>query len=127
MVRVGITDYAQKALGDLVYVELPRIGDIIKRSEVVGVVESVKGASDVYAPVSGTVRGINDKAVAKPSLINKSPEADGTQAGRDQYLNYYHILGWLCEIELSDANEYDTLHDEMGYRKHCKGQTDEKE
>lgn len=76
-VRVGITDYAQRALGDLVYVELPKVGTSIKQKEPVGVVESVKGASDVYAPITGTVTQINENATLKPSLINKSPEKDG--------------------------------------------------
>lgn len=76
-VRFGITDYAQKSLGDLVYVELPKIGDKINKTDVVGVVESVKGASDVFAPISGIIVSVNEAAKIKPSLINKHAESDG--------------------------------------------------
>lgn len=76
-VRIGITDYAQKALGDLVYVELPKLESLVKRKDMIGVVESVKGASDVYAPVSGTITNVNELVITKPSLINKSPEEEG--------------------------------------------------
>lgn len=76
-VRVGITEYAQRALGDLVYVELPPVGTSLQRGDPLGIVESVKGASDVYAPVSGVVCALNAAAIAKPSLINKHPEQEG--------------------------------------------------
>ncbi|PJF17584.1 CDP-diacylglycerol--glycerol-3-phosphate 3-phosphatidyltransferase [Paramicrosporidium saccamoebae] len=111
-VRMGITDYAQKALGDLVYVELPKVGTAIKQKEPVGVVESVKGASDVYAPLSGTVTKINETAIAKPSLINKSPEGDGTLTNWRMM-----IVGWLCELEMPSTVEMDALYDKEGYEK----------
>lgn len=76
-VRVGITDYAQRALGDLVYVELSPVGTTLRRGDPLGIVESVKGASDVYAPVSGIVHAYNSAVIAKPSLINKHPEQEG--------------------------------------------------
>lgn len=104
-VRIGITDYAQRALGDLVYVELPKVGMTVKKQDAVGVVESVKGASDVYAPVSGTVAAINELVVKKPSFINKSPEGEG----------------WLCDLELSDSSELEELLDQKGYEGFCQG------
>lgn len=76
--RIGITDYAQNALGDFVYVELPKVGAQVAKKDSIGVVESVKGASDIYAPVSGTITAVNEAAAAKPSLVNKSPEKDGS-------------------------------------------------
>lgn len=104
-VRIGITDYAQKSLGDLVYVELPKIGSSVKTKQMVGVVESVKGASDVYSPVTGKVVAVNENAKSKPSLINKSPEQDG----------------WLCEVEMTSMDELNNLYDGEGYRDFCKG------
>lgn len=80
--RVGITDYAQRALGDLVYVELSPVGTTLRRGDPLGIVESVKGASDVYAPVSGVVHAHNSAVISKPSLINKQPEQEGTHAAK---------------------------------------------
>lgn len=77
MVRMGITDYAQRSLGDLVFVELPKPGTTIGQKQMIGVVESVKGASDIYAPVSGTIKQTNGQVINKPSLINKKAEDDG--------------------------------------------------
>jgi glycine cleavage system H protein len=109
--RVGVTDYGQNALGDLVYVELPKIGTSLKQKEVLGIVESVKGASDVYAPVSGRIVAVNDQATAKPSIVNKSPEHDG----------------WLCEIEsAAESTEHDEhggLYDKKGYDDYCQGKS----
>ena len=105
--RVGITDYGQRALGDLVYVELPKLGATVKQRELLGIVESVKGASDVYAPVTGTVVAVNEGAASRPSVVNKSAEADG----------------WLCEIEADRRDEYESLFDEQAYEAHCQGKS----
>ena len=88
-VEVGISDYAQDALGDVVYVELPEVGDEVTQGEQCCAVESVKAASDIYAPVSGTVTEVNSSLDDEPELINESP-----------YEN-----GWMFRIEVSDADE----------------------
>ena len=98
-VRVGITDYAQEALGDVVYVSLPEVGAAVTRGTAVGEVESTKSVSDIYAPVSGTVTARNDALDATPELINSDPYGDG----------------WLVEIELSDAGEQSELLDAGAY------------
>ena len=73
---VGVTDHAQSALGDIVFVELPKIGRELKQGETFGVVESIKAVSDLYSPATGKVTAINDKVVAEPSLINHDPHGD---------------------------------------------------
>ena len=118
-VRVGITDYAQRSLGDLVYVELPTMGSVLGKGDMMGVVESVKGASDIYAPVSGKITKINDQTSLKPVIINKSAEQDGKH--RTQLFKQINV-GWLCEMELNENNELDALYDEEGYVSFCKGQ-----
>lgn len=109
----GITDYAQKALGDLVYVELQaKKGVHIKAkgkfnffiSDMIGIVESVKGASDVYAPVDGEVVAINEQVLNKPSLINKHPMGDG----------------WLCQVRVKNVAQVEGLLDETGYQQYCR-------
>lgn len=100
---VGITDYAQRALGDLVYVELPKEGAVVARAALIGVVESVKGASDVYAPVSGTVVAVNREVARKPSLINRQPMGDG----------------WLCKMRLQDQDELAQLMTAERYAEFC--------
>eukprot|EP00658_Telonema_sp_P-2_P022700 TRINITY_DN1907_c0_g1_i12.p2 TRINITY_DN1907_c0_g1~~TRINITY_DN1907_c0_g1_i12.p2 ORF type:complete len:142 (-),score=45.54 TRINITY_DN1907_c0_g1_i12:326-751(-) len=100
---VGISDFAQTALGDLVYVELPEVGDEVEAEGPLGVVESVKAASDVYSPVSGTVLEVNEAVVEDPTLINSDPEGDG----------------WWVKLELSDTSEVDALLDDAAYTKHC--------
>lgn len=92
-VTVGISDHAQGLLGDLVYVELPSVGDDVQAGASVAVVESVKAASDVYAPVSGKVVAVNDALADKPETINE--DAYGS--------------GWLFVVELADASELDAL------------------
>lgn len=77
VVKVGITDYAQETLTDVVYVELPAVGKEIKKGEVLGSVESVKSVSEIYSPISGKVREINEKLNDEPELMNKSPYDDG--------------------------------------------------
>ncbi len=96
---VGITDYAQSQLGDVVFVDLPEIGRMLKRGEEAAVVESVKAASEVFAPVTGTVTAVNTGLGATPGLVNEDP------AGR----------GWFLKIELSDPAELDALMTEESY------------
>ena len=97
---VGITAYAQEQLGDLVYVELPAPGSDLKKGAQAAVVESVKAASDVYAPVSGNVTAVNDQLASEPSLVNSDA------MGR----------GWLFKITIADASELDALMDEAAYK-----------
>ena len=92
-VRVGITDYAQAALGDLVFVELPGVDDTTARGDACAVVESVKAASDVYAPVGGTVTAVNTALVDAPELINSDPYGDG----------------WLVQLRPDVPGELETL------------------
>ena len=98
---VGITDHAQRALGDLVFVQLPEVGAALAKGAVAAVVESVKAASDIYAPLTGTVLEANSATVNDPALIN----ADAMGAG------------WLFKIKLNDAGELSGLLDENAYRK----------
>ena len=97
---VGITDYAQAALGDLVFVELPAKGKKVKTGDTFVVVESVKAASEVYAPISGEVIEINDMLSASPELVNSAPY-DG---------------GWICKIRASDSAELAKLLDAAKYQ-----------
>ena len=96
---VGITDHAQEQLGDLVFVELPDIGLTFAKGDDAIVVESVKAASDVYAPVSGEVVEINQSVSDEPNLVNTAAQSEG----------------WLMKIKISDKSELDTLLDEAGY------------
>lgn len=98
-VRVGITDYAQDALGDVVYVQVPVVGAAVKAGDSFGEVESTKSVSDVYAPVSGTVVSVNESLSDAPETLNSDPYGDG----------------WLCEIEVSDPTELDALLDAAAY------------
>lgn len=97
--RIGISDHAQQALGDLVFVELPVVGDEISQGDPCAVVESVKAASDIYAPVSGKVIAINEELEDDPAIINADPYEDG----------------WLFEIELIDTEELEGLKDAEAY------------
>src|SRR6218665_981517 len=90
---VGITDHAQDALGDLVFVELPDVGDTVAAQDEAGVVESVKAASDIYAPVSGEVIAINEALTDSPEIINSDPYHDG----------------WMYKIRMSDVAELEDL------------------
>lgn len=92
-VTVGITDYAQDSLGDVVYVELPQEGSSVTKNEPFGVVESVKAVSDLYSPVSGSVEEVNDAIVDNPEAINEDPYGDA----------------WMIKVELSDEGELDDL------------------
>ena len=97
---VGITDYAQAQLGDVVFVEVPKAGTAVAKGKEAAVVESVKAASDVYAPVSGTVTEGNSAIEDDPSLVNSAPEGNG----------------WFFRLTLSDASELDGLMDQAGYK-----------
>ncbi len=96
---MGISDHAQSALGDVVYVELPKIGTKITEGMPIGLVESVKAVSDIYAPVSGVVKNINQNAISDPGVINKDP----------------YGAGWLLEIELTNSQERGELLDAKAY------------
>ncbi|KAH6917318.1 glycine dehydrogenase [Coprinopsis sp. MPI-PUGE-AT-0042] len=100
---VCITEYAQSSLGDVVFVELPEKGTEVGQGEQIGAVESVKAASDIYAPISGTIEEINASLSGQPNLLNKAPETDG----------------WLCKIKLSDPAEVEKLLNEEEYKAHC--------
>lgn len=98
-VTIGITDHAQSALGDIVFVELPAVGKTLKAGETFGVVESIKAVSDLYAPVSGKVIAVNDGVVSEPSLLNREP----------------HSGAWLVKIELASDAKTDSLLDSEKY------------
>ena len=97
---VGITDYAQAQLGDVVFVEVPTVGTVLAKGREAAVVESVKAASDVYAPVSGEVIDANGALEDDPALVNSAPERDG----------------WFFRLTLSDPSELDALMDEDAYK-----------
>ncbi len=97
--RVGITDYAQDQLGEVVYVELPAVGDEVRAGAAAAEVESTKSVSEVYVPVSGTVRAVNEVLADRPELVNQDPYGEG----------------WLLELELADPSELDGLLDAAGY------------
>lgn len=99
---VGITDYAQEQLGDLVFVELPEAGKALSRGDTAVVVESVKAASDVYAPVDGEIVEANQSLSSDPALVNSAATGDG----------------WLWKMKLADASQLDGLLDEAGYKAH---------
>lgn len=96
----GITDYAQEQLGDVVFVELPKVGATLAQGAMIAVVESVKAASEVYAPVGGEVIEINSAIVSNPKLINDDPMAQA----------------WFAKLKLSDASQINELMDEQSYR-----------
>jgi len=103
---VGITDYAQNSLGDIVFVESPKVGDKIEKGKVFGSVESVKAVSDLYAPVSGTVTAVNEELASAPEKINTDAHA-----------------AWIMKIELSDAAEAEGLLDSAAYEAFVKEET----
>jgi len=100
---VGISNHAQEKLGDVVYVDLPQVGKVVKKGEVFMSVESVKAASDIYAPVSGKIVEVNEKLSNQPELINKDAEGEG----------------WLVKIEMTNPDELSDLLDEEAYRRFC--------
>ncbi|MGA2836165.1 MAG: glycine cleavage system protein GcvH [Acidimicrobiales bacterium] len=99
-VRVGITDFAQDALGDVVFVDLPRTGATVEAGGLVGEVESTKSVSEIYAPVAGEVVAVNDGLTDAPELVNRDPYGEG----------------WICEIVPVDPVAADALLDAAGYR-----------
>jgi glycine cleavage system H protein len=98
---VGITDHAQDALGDIVYLELPAVGDVVKKGEAFGVVESTKAVSDLFAPVSGKVVEVNDPLGDAPETINEDPYEEG----------------WMIQVEFTDPTEIKDLLDQPAYKK----------
>jgi glycine cleavage system H protein len=98
---IGITDFAQSQLGDVVYVELPEIGRRLEQGKEAAVVESVKAASDVFAPVSGEVAEVNESLTADPAKVNADPMGEG----------------WFLKLRLADPKELDGLMDEAAYRR----------
>ena len=98
--RIGITDYAQDALGDVVYVQAPALGATVTAGDSFSEVESTKSVSDIYAPVSGTVVAINDALATGPDALNSDP----------------YGAGWICEIEMSNPADIDGLLDATGYQ-----------
>jgi glycine cleavage system H protein len=97
--KVGITPHAQKELGDIVYVELPKVGSVVKTGDQVAVLESTKAAVDVYSPVTGTIVAVNEKLKEESSLINTSPEKEG----------------WIYKIQLANSSDTEKLMDEEKY------------
>jgi glycine cleavage system H protein len=95
---IGITDYAQNTLGDIVFVELPKVGDSVKAHETFGSVESVKAVSDLYSPISGTVTAINEALNTEPDKVNEDAHS-----------------AWMIKVDLSNTAELDTLLDAAGY------------
>lgn len=108
---VGITDYAQEQLGDVVYIELPAVGDEVIKDEAFGVVESVKAVSDLYAPVSGRVIGVNTDLPESPEVINEDPYGDG----------------WMIKVKMSDMTELDDLMTAEQYEEYVKEEKKEEE
>ena len=100
VVRVGITDYAQDALGDVVFVELPKVGAEVDAGATLGEVESTKSVSEIYSPVAGTVVAVNDALASSPELVNSDPYGEG----------------WLCEISTTASTDFDGLLDADAYR-----------
>ena len=99
---IGITDYAQHALGNIVYVDMPEVDDDVTAGEDFGAVESVKAASDLISPVSGAVVEINEHLIDNPRLINQDA-----------------VANWIIKVELTDPSELDSLMDEEAYKAHC--------
>jgi glycine cleavage system H protein len=97
--RVGITDFAQDALGDVVYVELPSVGAAVEVGSTMGEVESTKSVSDIYAPITGTVTEVNEQLESAPNRVNEDPYGEG----------------WLCIIQTDDPSQLDTLLDARAY------------
>ena len=101
VIRVGVTDYAQDALGDVVFVQVPTIGADVAAGDAFGEVESTKSVSDVYAPVSGTIVEVNEALADTPQALNEDPYGEG----------------WICTIRMSDPSQLDALLDAKAYRK----------
>ncbi|MEL6893437.1 MAG: glycine cleavage system protein GcvH [Actinomycetota bacterium] len=104
-VTIGITDYAQDSLGDVVFVELPDVGTEVAANDSFTEVESTKSVSDIYAPVAGSISAVNDQLDDHPELLNSDPYGDG----------------WICSITMSDPSQFDALLDADGYRSLTEG------
>ncbi|MBP9693929.1 MAG: glycine cleavage system protein GcvH [Alphaproteobacteria bacterium] len=102
--KIGITDYAQKQLGDIVFVDLPALGKIVSKGSEAAVVESVKAASEVYAPIDGEIILVNDKLTGDPALVNNKAESDG----------------WFFKLKMTDASQLNELMDEQAYKAYLK-------
>jgi glycine cleavage system H protein len=100
VIRVGVTDYAQDALGDVVFVDLPKVGTVIDAHATIGEVESTKSVSEIYAPVGGTVTAVNATLTSTPESVNADPYGEG----------------WICEITTTSSADYDALLDAAGYQ-----------
>jgi glycine cleavage system H protein len=105
-VSIGITDHAQDALGEIVFVELPKVGDVLERSSIFGAVESTKSVSDLYSPLAGTVSEVNVLVENEPDLVNQSPYGEG----------------WMIKINLSNNRDLDTLLGPEEYKKLVDGE-----
>jgi|ERR1700734_224651 glycine cleavage system H protein len=103
---IGITDYAQNSLGDIVYVDAPKVGDLVTANQTFGSVESVKAVSDLYSPVSGTVTEVNEALKTEPDKINAAPHDT-----------------WIIKVQLSDPAEFDKLLDAAAYEKFVSEET----
>ncbi len=104
-VTIGITDYAQDSLGDVVFVELPEVGADVAANDSFTEVESTKSVSDIYAPVAGTIAAVNDRLEDQPELLNTDPYGEG----------------WICTITMTDPGQFDGLLDADGYRSLTEG------
>ena len=102
----GITDFAQAALGDIVFVDLPEVGEEFEKGDSFGSVESVKAASDVYCPVSGTVLEVNEALADEPGMVNTESEG----------------AAWFIKLQLVDESETSSLMDEVAYKAHCEAE-----
>ncbi|MDN5278322.1 MAG: glycine cleavage system protein [Clostridiales bacterium] len=100
---VGITDYAANQLGDVVFVEMPGVGDSVGKGDTIGTIESVKTVSDLYSPLTGEIVAVNEEIESNPGLVNEDP----------------HGKGWLIKIKLSDPKEMDDLLSEADYKAIC--------
>ncbi|HEY5091810.1 MAG TPA: glycine cleavage system protein GcvH [Acidimicrobiales bacterium] len=99
IIRIGITDYAQDALGDVVFVDLPKVGTAVDAHAALGEVESTKSVSEIYSPVGGTVSAVNDTLSTSPEFVNSDPYGEG----------------WICEITTTSSADFDALLDAAGY------------
>jgi len=106
---IGITDFAQSQLGDVVFVELPDIGEELKSHQTLGVVESVKAVSDIYSPISGEVSEVNEGLNDNPEILNQDP----------------HTKGWIIKLKVKDPSELDKLMSASEYEKYLEGLKDE--
>lgn len=102
MAIIGISDFAQKQLGDIVSIELPKVGSVFEQMQTMAIVDSVKASSDIYAPISGEIVEVNEALVEKPEKINQSP----------------YDLGWIVKIKPSNMKEFDSLMTKEQYDKH---------